>query len=153
MFRVNFSIYTCCRPKGLTRSSSLQYDPVEQKLMLSSNFRCCQIHSCHIYESGHTLLCYLSPTQMFNKPASVSYCIAQGDKASKYFCDRCLRFHRRKRQCKRSLIMKYLNSSAKLGFDLFSYRLAKTIASYQVKPQRSKSIHRVRPQTSKVFFK
>jgi hypothetical protein len=35
---------------------------VEQKLMLSSNFRCYQIHNCQRCEFGHTLLCYLSHT-------------------------------------------------------------------------------------------
>ncbi len=43
---------------------------VEQKLMLSSNFRCDQIFNNHCYVFGHTLLCYLSPTWMFNKPTS-----------------------------------------------------------------------------------
>ncbi len=40
---------------------------VEQKVMLSSNFRCYQIHNCQRYHFGHTLLCYLSPTWMFNR--------------------------------------------------------------------------------------
>jgi len=44
---------------------------VEQKLMLSSNFRCDQIHNCHWYDLGHTLLWYLSQTQMFNKPTLI----------------------------------------------------------------------------------
>jgi hypothetical protein len=35
---------------------------VEQKLMLSSNFRCDQIYKNERYDFGHTLLCYLSPT-------------------------------------------------------------------------------------------
>ncbi len=35
---------------------------VEQKLMLSSNFGCYQIHNCQRYDFGHTLLCYLSRT-------------------------------------------------------------------------------------------
>jgi len=35
---------------------------VEQKLMLSSSFRCYQIHNCHRSDIGHTLLCYLSRT-------------------------------------------------------------------------------------------
>ncbi len=43
---------------------------VEQKLILSSNFRCYQIHSCQRYDFGHTLLCYLSLTWLFNKPTS-----------------------------------------------------------------------------------
>ncbi len=29
---------------------------VEQKLMLSSNFRCDQIHNCHWYDFGHTVV-------------------------------------------------------------------------------------------------
>ncbi len=43
---------------------------VEQKLVLSCYFRCDQIYNSQIYEFGHTLLCYLSLTWMFNKPAS-----------------------------------------------------------------------------------
>ncbi len=43
---------------------------IEQKFMLSSSFRCSPIHNCHKYDFGHTLLCYLSRTQMFNKPTS-----------------------------------------------------------------------------------
>ncbi len=43
---------------------------VEQKLMLSSCFRRDQIYNCRRYDFGHTLLCYLSLTLMFNKPAS-----------------------------------------------------------------------------------
>ncbi len=43
---------------------------VEQKLMPSSSFRCYQMHICHRYDFGHTLLCYLSWTWMFNKPTS-----------------------------------------------------------------------------------
>jgi len=43
---------------------------VEQKLMPSSSFRCYQIHNCHRYDFGHTLLCHLSRTWMFNKPTS-----------------------------------------------------------------------------------
>jgi hypothetical protein len=38
--------------------------------MLSSSFRCDQIHNRHRYHLGHTLLCYLSRTLMFNEPAS-----------------------------------------------------------------------------------
>jgi hypothetical protein len=47
---------------------SCEYGPlglgrfVEQKLALSSNFNCDQIHNCHGYDFGHTLLCYLSQT-------------------------------------------------------------------------------------------
>jgi hypothetical protein len=43
---------------------------VEQKLILSSSFRCCQIHNCHRYDFGHTLLRFLSRTKMFNKLTS-----------------------------------------------------------------------------------
>jgi hypothetical protein len=43
---------------------------VEQKLMLSSSFMRDQIHNVVRYESRHTLLCCLSLTQLFNKPAS-----------------------------------------------------------------------------------
>jgi hypothetical protein len=43
---------------------------VEQKLMLSSNLRCDQIYEYEMHDFGHTLLCYLSQTFMFNKPAS-----------------------------------------------------------------------------------
>jgi hypothetical protein len=44
---------------------------VEQKFMLlNSNFRCYQIHNCQRYDFGNTLLRYLSPTLMFNKPNS-----------------------------------------------------------------------------------
>ena len=39
----------------------------EQQLMLNSGFRCDQIYKCQIYDFGHTLLCYLSQTYMFNK--------------------------------------------------------------------------------------
>ncbi len=40
-------------------------------LMLSSSFRCDQIYRYKIYHFGHTFLCYLSQTLMFNKPTSV----------------------------------------------------------------------------------
>ncbi len=43
---------------------------IDQKFMLGSNLRCDQIHNRHWYDSGHTLLCYLSQTWMFNKPNS-----------------------------------------------------------------------------------
>ncbi len=36
--------------------------------MLSSSFRCDQIYKYEKYDFGHTLLCYLSRTYMFNKP-------------------------------------------------------------------------------------
>jgi len=35
---------------------------VEQKLMLSSSFRCWQIRNCHRNNLSHALLCYLSQT-------------------------------------------------------------------------------------------
>jgi hypothetical protein len=35
---------------------------VEQKLLLSSSLSCYQIHNCHRYDFGHTLLSYLSLT-------------------------------------------------------------------------------------------
>ncbi len=41
--------------------------------MLSSSCRCYQICNCHRYHFGHTLLCYLSCTQMFNKSTSGDY--------------------------------------------------------------------------------
>ncbi len=46
---------------------------LNKRLMLSSSFRCDQIYKYKIYNFGHTLLCYLSPTQMFNELASVYY--------------------------------------------------------------------------------
>jgi len=42
--------------------SHLEGQFVEQKLMLSSNFRCYQIHDCNKNDFGHTLFGYLSPT-------------------------------------------------------------------------------------------
>ncbi len=50
---------------------------IEQKLMLSSNFSCYQIHTCHRYDFGHTLLLYLIQTLMFNKPASGALDVAK----------------------------------------------------------------------------
>ncbi len=43
---------------------------VKQKLVLCQSSRCYQIHCCHWYDFGHTLLSYLSPTWMFNQLAS-----------------------------------------------------------------------------------
>ena len=43
---------------------------LNKRLMLSSSFRCDQIYKYKIYNFGHTLLCYLSPTEMFNELAS-----------------------------------------------------------------------------------
>ncbi len=42
------------------------------RLMLSSSFRWDQIYKNEIYNFGHTLLCYLSRTQMFNEPDSAT---------------------------------------------------------------------------------
>ncbi len=41
---------------------------LNKRLMLSSSFRCDQIYKYELYYFCHTLLCYLSPTQMFNEP-------------------------------------------------------------------------------------
>jgi len=43
---------------------------LNKTLMLSTSFRCDQIYKYEIYNFGHTLLCYLSRTYMFNKPTS-----------------------------------------------------------------------------------
>ncbi len=40
---------------------------LNKRLMLSSSFRCDQIYKYEISNLGHTLLCYLSPTLMFNE--------------------------------------------------------------------------------------
>ncbi len=48
---------------------------VEQKLMLSSSFKCDQNYKYERYYFGHTLLCFLSPTSMFNKPTTEVYTI------------------------------------------------------------------------------
>jgi hypothetical protein len=45
---------------------------VEQNLMLICSFRCDQDHNNQVYVLGHTLLCCLSPTYVFNKVASVT---------------------------------------------------------------------------------
>jgi hypothetical protein len=58
-------------PKAEAKSELLFYKPgFEPKLMLSCSFKCDQIHSSHSYELGNTLLWSLSPTSMFDKPAS-----------------------------------------------------------------------------------
>ncbi len=44
---------------------------LNKSLMLSSSFRCDQSYKYELYDFGHTLLCYLSRTLMFNKLASV----------------------------------------------------------------------------------
>jgi hypothetical protein len=43
---------------------------LNKRLMLCSSFRCDQTYNYEIYHFGHTLLCYLSQTWMFNEPAS-----------------------------------------------------------------------------------
>jgi hypothetical protein len=45
---------------------------VEQKLKLtiSCSFRCDQIYNSRLYEFGRNLFCYLSLTEMLDKPAS-----------------------------------------------------------------------------------
>ena len=43
---------------------------LNKRLMLSSSIRYDQIYKYEIYDSGHTLLCYLSQTLMFNELAS-----------------------------------------------------------------------------------
>jgi len=43
---------------------------LNERLMLSSSFRCNQIYKYEIHHFGYTLLCYLSRTWMFNEPAS-----------------------------------------------------------------------------------
>ncbi len=52
-------------------ASGLRGQFVEQKLMLSSSFRRDQIYKYERYDFGHTVLCYLSQTWMFNKLTSV----------------------------------------------------------------------------------
>jgi hypothetical protein len=44
---------------------------VKEKLNHSSSFRSDQIHNNHCEDFGHTLLCYLYSTLMFNKPVSI----------------------------------------------------------------------------------
>ncbi len=46
---------------------------IEQKLALSSNFRCDQIYKYLLYKLGHTLCCYLSKTKILNKTTSVKW--------------------------------------------------------------------------------
>ncbi len=43
---------------------------LNKKLLLSSSFRCDQIHSCQRHNFGPTLLCYFSQTLVFNSPLS-----------------------------------------------------------------------------------
>ncbi len=60
---------------AVTYSTTLQESAPEvgllnKRLMLCSSFRCDQIYKYGIYHFGHTLLCYLSQTWMFNEQAS-----------------------------------------------------------------------------------
>ncbi len=50
--------------------TSLRSQSVEQKLKGSHSYRCDQIHNNNFVKFSRTLLCSLSPTKMFNKPAS-----------------------------------------------------------------------------------
>jgi hypothetical protein len=61
----NFFHRYCIDIEGALRQGLLN-----KRLMLSLSFRCDQIYMYKIYDFGHTLLCYLSPTWMFNKPTS-----------------------------------------------------------------------------------
>jgi hypothetical protein len=64
----------------------------EPKLMLSSNFRCDQIYKYELYDFGHTLLCYLSQTKMFNEPTSEAGLLNKGLMLSSNFrCDQILK--------------------------------------------------------------
>jgi len=74
----NFMVPTrkllCSWMPGMVNEAKTQKDRrscgrfVEQKFVLSYRFRFDLIHFCHRYHFGHTLLCYLSQTYMFNKP-------------------------------------------------------------------------------------
>ncbi len=57
--------------------------------MLSSSFGCEQININHSYYFGHSLLCYLSQTQMFNKLAS------EASLLNKNSCLKCEQIHNR----------------------------------------------------------
>jgi hypothetical protein len=64
-------------PVYLSLMSIVQIEQTEagslnKRLRLSSSFWCDQIYKYEIYNFGHTLLCYLSLTLMFNKPTSVA---------------------------------------------------------------------------------
>ncbi len=50
-----------CHP-SLTFVGNAVAGSLNKRLMLSSSFRCDQIYNYEIYNFGHTLLCYLSPT-------------------------------------------------------------------------------------------
>jgi hypothetical protein len=65
---------------------------IEKKLMLSSSFRCYQIHNCHRHDLGYTLLCYLSLTLTFNKPTLVC-CTTKSDISSTTECDQIHNSH------------------------------------------------------------
>jgi hypothetical protein len=50
--------------KGL--SPAAEAGLLNERLMLSSSFRCDQVNKYELYHFGHTLLCYLSQNLMFN---------------------------------------------------------------------------------------
>ncbi len=58
----------CCAAVVQLRCSTNPTLFVEQKFLLSSSFRCEQICNFDKYGFGHTLFCYLSQSQKFNKP-------------------------------------------------------------------------------------
>jgi hypothetical protein len=51
---------------------------VDQRLMLSSSFSSVQIYENKRYDFGHTLLYYLSRTQMFNKTTPEASLLIKG---------------------------------------------------------------------------
>jgi hypothetical protein len=67
------NVMNLATPKAAAKREHLFNKPeaglLNKRLMLSSSFRCDQIHKYEINDFGHTLLCYLSRTKMFNKPA------------------------------------------------------------------------------------
>ncbi len=66
-FTVMNLVTLCCAINWYLDVQQTHLRFVEQKLMLISNFLCDKIHKIHCYKFGHTLLCYLSQTWMFNK--------------------------------------------------------------------------------------
>ncbi len=64
------TIINVVTPKASAKHDLLFNKPASVCLMLGSSFRCDQIHKCQIYDFGHTLLCFLCLTMMFNKPTS-----------------------------------------------------------------------------------
>jgi hypothetical protein len=42
-----------------------------EKLILSSSFKCGQIHYCQRYDFAHSLMCHLGLTWVINKPGSI----------------------------------------------------------------------------------